>query len=89
MVGYSMMCEGLGFTLASLFCVPLTKYIHRSILVAVTILVFLANTVGWLLWQPQEGQKYIVLGISIVYGAMHGIFRTLITGMTITSSFEM
>ena len=80
MVGYSMMCEGIGFTVASFLSVPLSKYIPRQAQVLSCLLVLMANCVGWLLWQPEEGQMYIVFIISSIYGSFHGMFRTIIAG---------
>ena len=80
MVGYAMMCEGLGITVASFICVPLSGYVPRQIQILSSLLVFLANGVGWLNWETSEGQLYIVFIISFIYGAAHGVFRTLIAG---------
>ena len=80
-----MMCEGIGFTVASFISVPLSKYIPRQTQILFSIMVLGANAAGWLLWQPEEGQIYIVFIISFIYGSVHGVFRTLVAGNVIVN----
>ena len=81
LVGYSLMCEGIGFTFACLICGPLTRVIPRQVQFGFVFASLIAIGVSWLFWVPSVDEFWAVIVISLLYGVMHGLHRTQLSGM--------
>ena len=80
MVGYAMMCEGLGFAAACLICGPLTSVVSRQVQYVFIFASLILTAVSWLLWVPRPDQFWIVIVMSFIYGLNHGLHRTHLSG---------
>ena len=80
MVGYAMMCEGLGFAAACLICGPLTSVVSRQVQYVFIFASLILTAVSWLLWVPTPDQFWIVIVMSFIYGLNHGLHRTHLSG---------
>ena len=79
-VGFSLMCEGLGFAIACVVCSPLTSLVPRQLQYIPIFVSLLVMGVSWLLWIPDATQFMIVLVTSLVFGLVHGLHRTHSSG---------
>lgn len=73
MVGYIMAARGISSIIASYISGQLGQKIHRNYQFCVALLLWIAVTVTWLIWEPRHDQLYAFFIIAIVTGIVNSV----------------
>ena len=91
MVGYAMMCDGVGFALMAFTTGHLSKYIPRVGHIVFVSVTNIAIAMVWLLWKPTPATPWVFFLLATIQGGTNGIWKVqtmALTGITFKDHLE-